>query len=156
MQFNQFNTTNLSWVKEVVLKSIVLFFGQNKYTNIRRFWTIFHRKTRVFSLQKVPKKIRFSVQWLYNIYLTKVKSYLLKTLKYKYCPKFWTCLKWSIIYISGKTARKSRWWLGIGFLLTLKTKKLNAKNPQIKHCPCPNILWYTNLICTIHRPEKNS
>ena len=33
----------------------VQFFGQNKYTNIREFWTIFLHKTIAFSLQKVPK-----------------------------------------------------------------------------------------------------
>ena len=32
---------------------------------------------------------------------------------------------------------KSRWWLDLRFLQTLKTKKLNTKNSQIKHCPCP-------------------
>ena len=30
-------------------------FGQNKYTNIRRFSTIFRHKTRIFSLQKSTK-----------------------------------------------------------------------------------------------------
>ena len=55
---------------EDFLESIVLIFGQDKYINIKRFWTMFRHKTRVFSLQKML----FSIQWLYNIYLTKAKN----------------------------------------------------------------------------------
>ena len=57
----------------VFVKSIVLFFGQNKYINIRRFSTMFRHKTRIFNLQKV-QKIQFWVKWLHNIYLAKAKS----------------------------------------------------------------------------------
>ena len=42
---------------KVFVKSVVPFFGQNKYTNIRRFSTIFRHKTRIFSLQKVTSNI---------------------------------------------------------------------------------------------------
>ena len=69
----QLSTTNHSWVMMVFVKSIAPFFGKNKYTNIRRFSTIFRYKTRIFSLQKV-QKIQFWVKWLHNIYLTKAKS----------------------------------------------------------------------------------
>ena len=55
------------------MKSIVPFFGQNKYTNIRRLSTIVRYKTRNFSHQKV-QKIQFSIKWLQNIYLTKAES----------------------------------------------------------------------------------
>ena len=60
-------------VMKVFVKSIAPFFGQNKYTNIRRFSTIFRHKTRIFSLQKV-QKIQFWVKWLHNIYLTKAEN----------------------------------------------------------------------------------
>ena len=49
-------------------------FGQNNYTNKRRFWTIFHHKTRVFTVSKKYKKLQFRVQWLKGCdkaYLTK-------------------------------------------------------------------------------------
>ena len=74
----QFNEGSRSFIRptipmKVFVKSVVLFFGQNKYTNIRRFSTIFRHKTRIFSLQKV-QKIQFWVKWLHNIYLTKAKS----------------------------------------------------------------------------------
>ena len=42
-------------VMKVFVKSIAPFFGQNKYTNIRRFSTIFRHKIRIFSLEKVQK-----------------------------------------------------------------------------------------------------
>ena len=42
---------------KVFVKSVVPFFGQNKYTNIRRFSTIFRHKTKIFSLQKVTSNI---------------------------------------------------------------------------------------------------
>ena len=47
--------TNRYHVTEVSLEPVLLFSGQNKYTNIRRFWKMFRHKTRVSSLQKVPK-----------------------------------------------------------------------------------------------------
>ena len=72
---------------EIFLESVVFFFGQNNYTNIRRFWAILNKGLLIS--EKV-QKIQVWVQWLYNIYLTKLKvgyfHYLLKTLKYKYCP----------------------------------------------------------------------
>ena len=55
---------------EDFLESIVLFSGQNKSTNIRRFLTILRQKTRVFSLQK-----KYSFEYtVYNIYTTEAKS----------------------------------------------------------------------------------
>ena len=36
--------------------------------------------------------------------------------------------------------------VNLRYLKTLKTKKLNTKNPQIKHCPCS-----TNVM--IYRPD---
>ena len=98
----QLSTTNRSWVMEVFLESIVLFFGQNKYTNTRRFWTIFRHKTRFSSLQKLQKKYSFQ----YNGYTTYIWKKLkvghfhcfLKAFKYKCYPKFRTCPNKSIIY----------------------------------------------------------
>ena len=58
---------------EGFVKSVESFFGQNKYTNIRRVSTLFCHKTRIFSVQKV-QKIQFRVKWLHSIYLTKAKS----------------------------------------------------------------------------------
>ena len=82
MWFNKGSSSFLRpTVPEFFLESIVLFFGQNKYTNIRRFLTIFHHKTRFFNIQKVQK---LKVAYFHC---------LLKPLKYKYCPKFWTCPK---------------------------------------------------------------
>ena len=49
----QLSTTNHFWVMKVFVKSIAPFFGQNKYTNIRRRSTIFCHKIRIFCLQKV-------------------------------------------------------------------------------------------------------
>ena len=93
----QLSKTNYSWVIKVFIKSVVLFFGQDKYTNIRRFWTIFCHKTRILA-SKNHKKIQFWVKWLHNIYLAKASGKtlfqcLLKTIRYKYCPKFRTYSK---------------------------------------------------------------
>ena len=56
----QFNEGSRSFIRptipmKVFVKSVVLFFGQNKYTNIRRFSTIFRHKIRIFCLQKVQQ-----------------------------------------------------------------------------------------------------
>ena len=51
------------------MKLIAPFFGQNKYTNIRRFPTIFRHKTRIFSLQKVQKNevlSKMAIQHVFN------------------------------------------------------------------------------------------
>ena len=87
---------------EVFLKSIELFFGQNEYTNTR-LWTILRHKTWVFRLQKVKKKKKTETKnsFEYNGYTTYIQQKLklghfhclLKTLSYKYCPKFRTCPK---------------------------------------------------------------
>ena len=69
----QLSKTNYSWVMKVFIKSVVMFFGQNKYTNIRRFWTIFCHKTRILA-SKNHKKIQFWVKWLHNIYLAKASG----------------------------------------------------------------------------------
>ena len=69
----QLSRTNHSWVMKVFMKSIAPFFGQNKYTNLRTFSTMFYHKTRTSSLQEV-QKIQFWIKWLYSIYLTKDKS----------------------------------------------------------------------------------
>ena len=50
------------------LESIMLFFRQNNYTNIRRFWTIFRHTTRVFSLQKSTKNTVFSTMTIQHIF----------------------------------------------------------------------------------------
>ena len=94
MWFNDGSGPTDSWVVDVFLESIVVFFGQNKYTNIRRFWTIFRHKTRVFSPKKVQKKYSFQYND-YTIYILKKLKVghfycLPKTFKYIYCPKFWT------------------------------------------------------------------
>ena len=71
----------------------------------------------------------------------------MKTLKYKYCPKFRTCQNKSIIYRPGIYNLQTRTLtfleqekllekLNLRYLKTLKTKKLNTKNPQIKYFPC--------------------
>ena len=48
--------------------------------------------------------------------------------------------------------------IDLRYLKTLKPKKLNTKNPQIsnKTLPMFKIWGYTEQICTICRPEKNS
>ena len=54
---NSLNEEGSKWaIMDVLLESAVVLFGQSKYPKIRWFWTIFCHKTRVFSLQKVPKK----------------------------------------------------------------------------------------------------
>ena len=50
------STTNHSRVMEDILESFVLFFEKNKYTNIRRFWTIFFLKARFIASKKFRKK----------------------------------------------------------------------------------------------------
>ena len=40
---------------EVFQELTLLISEQNKYTNIKGFWTISRHKTRALSLQKVPK-----------------------------------------------------------------------------------------------------
>ena len=66
-------------------------------TQIQEDFEQFFVTQQGFLASKKVQKIQFSVQWLYNIYLTKAKSWhfhcLLKTLKYKCCPKFRTCPK---------------------------------------------------------------
>ena len=47
--------TNHQGVTEVLLEPALLFSGQNKYTNIRRFRAIFRHKIRVSSRKKVLK-----------------------------------------------------------------------------------------------------
>ena len=69
----QLSTTNHSWVMKVFVKSVVLFFGKNKYTNIRRFWTIFCHKTRIFSLQKAQKNTLLSKIGIQQIFKQKLK-----------------------------------------------------------------------------------
>ena len=44
-----------TWVMEVFQESVVVFFRQNKYTIIRKFWAIFYENTRGFKLQKSQK-----------------------------------------------------------------------------------------------------
>ena len=51
----QLSTTNYPRVMEDFLESVVLFFGKNKYTNIK-FWTIFHLKARFIASKKYRKK----------------------------------------------------------------------------------------------------
>ena len=90
----QLSTTNHSWVMKVFVKSVVLFFGKNKYADTRRFSTIFSYKTRIFSLQKVPKNTvlsKMAIQHISQKLKVGLFHCLLKTLKYKYCPKFRTC-----------------------------------------------------------------
>ena len=58
---------------KIFMKSIAPFFGQNKYTNIKRFSTVFGHKASIFNLQNV-QKIQFLEKWLHKIYLTKAKS----------------------------------------------------------------------------------
>ena len=169
----QLSTTNHSWVMKVFVKSIAPFFGQNKYTNIRRFSTIFRHKIKIFCVQKVQQNTVW-VKWLHNIYLTiklKVKHFqcLLKTLKYKYRPKFRNVQNKRIIYRPGMYNLQIRTSTFPGqeklpertnlrYLKTLKTRKLNTKNPQIKHCPCSiYVMVYRPDLqtwCTIYRPEK--
>ena len=43
------STTNYSGVKKAFLQSVLLSFGQSKYTKIG-FWIILNRKTRVFAV----------------------------------------------------------------------------------------------------------
>ena len=64
----QLSTTNRSWVIEFFLELIVLFFGQNKYTNIGWFWIIFRHKIRVFNLRKVQKHAVFSTMGIQHIF----------------------------------------------------------------------------------------
>ena len=79
------------------VKSFAGFFRPNKYTNLRRFCTIFCPKRRIFSLQKVHENTLLSKLAIQHIFKQKLKVgnfYCLpRKLKAKYCPKFWTCLK---------------------------------------------------------------
>ena len=126
------------------------FFGQNKYTNIRRFSTIFRPKTRIFSLQKV-QKIQFLVTWIHNIYLTKAKSRTLSLFiehsNINIVQNFGHTQNKSIIYRSGIYNLQTRTLtfpeqekllekLNLRYLKMLKTKKLKTKNPQMKYFPC--------------------
>ena len=53
---------------KVFLKSNALFFGQNKYTNIRKCWAIFRHKTRIFSLKNVQKNIVLSKMAIQDVF----------------------------------------------------------------------------------------
>ena len=68
----QLSTTNHFYIIKVFLKLIVLFFRQNKYTNIRRFWTIFCAKTKgtkcYKSLQKVQNCTVLSTMAIHHIF----------------------------------------------------------------------------------------
>ena len=56
-------------VMKVFVKSVVLFFGQNKYTSIRRFLIIFCHETRIFSLQKVQINTALSKTAIQHIFI---------------------------------------------------------------------------------------
>ena len=56
---------------KVFVKSVVLFFGKNEYTNIRR--TVFRHKTRIFSLKKVQKNTVLSKMSIKHVF-KKAKS----------------------------------------------------------------------------------
>ena len=53
---------------KVFLKSNALFFGKNKYTNIRKCWAIFLYKTRIFSLKNVQKNIVLSKMAIQDVF----------------------------------------------------------------------------------------
>ena len=40
--------------------------------------------------------------------------------------------------------------VNLRYLKTLKIKKVNIKNPQIKHCPCPK---YVMIYRPVYRPD---
>ena len=72
----------------VFLESNVLFFGQNKYTNTRRFWTIFCHK----GLSAFKKYKKYSLEYNnYKVYLTKAKintlSIFTENAQSRTCPK---------------------------------------------------------------------
>ena len=60
---------------EVFLESFVVFFGQNNTQIQEDFEQFFVTKQGFLASKNYKKKnILFSVQWLYNTYLTKAKS----------------------------------------------------------------------------------
>ena len=61
--FRQLHTTNRYQLTEVFQEPALLFFRQNKYTNIRIFCTIFVTKQE-FLVSKKDQKIQFCVQLL--------------------------------------------------------------------------------------------
>ena len=59
----QLSTINHSWVKEVFLESIMLLFGQIKYTNMGTFFS-----KQEFLFSKKYEQVQFQVQWLQHIF----------------------------------------------------------------------------------------
>ena len=54
---------------------------------------------------------------------------------------------------TGKILQK----VNLRYLKTLKTKKMNTKNPQIKHCPCSKyVIIYRPDFCNLQTRKKNS
>ena len=73
MRFNEgldsFLRSTISELWSFLWNQLHRFFGQNKYTNIRRFWTIFCHKIRIFSLQKVQQNTvlsKMATQHIFN------------------------------------------------------------------------------------------
>ena len=63
----QLSTTNDLRPKEVFLEPITLFSEWNIYTNIRRFWTFFVKKRKVFNLQKSWNQTFLMFKTFYDI-----------------------------------------------------------------------------------------
>ena len=89
----------------------------------------------------------------------------MKILKYKYCPKFRTYPKKSIIYrpdiynlqtrtLTFPEQEKLQEKLNLRYLKMLKTKKINTKNPQIKYFPCLKYVMICGPDFHNYRPEK--
>ena len=68
----QLSMTNNSRVTDVFLQSVLLFSGQNKYSNLGRFWKSFVTIQESLASKKY-KKYSFEYN-SYNLYLTRAKS----------------------------------------------------------------------------------
>ena len=106
---------------------------------------------------KIPDVSNLVTKTKFTELENKILECLLETSKYKYCPKFRHLQNKSIIYrpsIYNLQTRPSTFQhqeklferVNLRYLKTLETKKLNIKNPQIKHYPCSKYVM-------IHRPD---
>ena len=88
---------------------------------------------------KTYKKTQFWIKWLHSIYFTKAKS---RTLVQNFGhAQNKNIIYWPVIYnlktrtLTFPDQEKLLEKVDLGHIKTLKAKKLNTKNPQIKHCP---------------------
>ena len=130
----QLSTSNHSWVMKVFLKSIVRFFGWSKYiknSNEVKTCTVYQERSNINIVQKFGH-----VQNICAIYRPGTSNLHTRTVTFP-------------------DQKKLKQKVDLRYLKTLKPKKLNTTNSQIKHVLTFPMWWHADLICRIYIAEKN-